>query len=189
MLKKELRKHYNSKRLAIQKNQYWILNAAILNQLNQFNWFNFTYISIFLPIKSNNEIDTFELLNYLTQNYPHLKICLPKTNFNDFSMQHILYTNQTVLVKNKYNIPEPLYGYLILPAQIDVIFVPLLAFDKQGNRVGYGKGFYDRFLANCNSSSVKIGLSFFDAVEYIDDVDTFDIKLTNCVTPQKIYTF
>lgn len=189
MLKKELRTLYLGKRLAIPKKEYWTYNAAILRQLNQFNWLNFTYVSIFLPIKNMNEVDTFELLEYLKQNHPHLKICLPKTDFNDFSLQHLLYTDQTVLVKNKYDIPEPLYGNLILPNQIDVVFVPLLAFDEQGYRVGFGKGFYDRFLANCSKSVVKIGLSFFNAENQITDIDGYDVKLTNCITPHKVYTF
>jgi 5-formyltetrahydrofolate cyclo-ligase len=51
-----------------------------------------------------------------------------------------------------------------------VVFVPLLAFDKKGNRVGYGKGFYDAFLSKCKPETIKIGLSFFEAEETIDDV-------------------
>jgi 5-formyltetrahydrofolate cyclo-ligase len=70
-----------------------------------------------------------------------------------------------------------------------VVFVPLLAFDKQGNRVGYGKGFYDRFLANCKPETIKIGLSFFEVENEIADVFNNDIELDYCVTPNKIYTF
>ncbi len=189
MLKKELRILYHTKRLELTKSQYWALNNSILSQLVHFNWAIYGCVSIFLPIKNHNEIDTFEILNYFNNYYPNIKIGIPKTNSQDLSLQHLHYTDQTVLIKNTYNIPEPLYGALILPSQIDIVFVPLLAYDIKGNRVGYGIGVYDRFLATCNSNVIKIGLSFFEAEDQIVDVDTFDIKLTNCVTPNKIYTF
>ncbi|MNY64409.1 5-formyltetrahydrofolate cyclo-ligase family protein [compost metagenome] len=70
-----------------------------------------------------------------------------------------------------------------------MVFVPLLAFDIHGNRIGYGKGFYDKFLAECKPETIKIGLSFFEAVNQIDDVFESDIKLDYCVAPEKIYQF
>ena len=72
---------------------------------------------------------------------------------------------------------------------IDVVFVPLLAYDKQGNRVGYGKGFYDKFLSECKSNVVKIGLSFFDPEEFIEDVFENDVKLNICITSLEVYNF
>jgi 5-formyltetrahydrofolate cyclo-ligase len=104
-------------------------------------------------------------------------------------MTHYLLTDNTKFKKNKYNILEPLYGLEVPVAKIDVIFVPLLAFDIKGNRVGYGKGFYDKFLAKCKPETVKIGLSFFEAEEKIEDVSENDIQLNYCVTPNNIFTF
>ena len=69
------------------------------------------------------------------------------------------------------------------------MFIPLLAFDVCGNRVGYGKGFYDDFLKNCSKDTVKIGLSFFEAETVIHDVELHDVRLDYCVTPNKSYTF
>ena len=74
------------------------------------------------------------------------------------------------------------------PKKIDVVFVPLLAFDLEGNRVGYGKGYYDRFLKNCTSECIKIGVSFFPPEKKINN-DTLDVNLNYCVTPDKIYSF
>ena len=74
-------------------------------------------------------------------------------------------------------------------SKIEVVFIPLLAFDKQGNRVGYGKGFYDKFLAECNPNTIKIGLSFFEPEELISDVNTKDIQLYYCVTPNRTIKF
>lgn len=104
-------------------------------------------------------------------------------------MTHFLLTDNTKIKKNEYNIPEPVNGLPVPVENIEVVFVPLLAFDVFGNRIGYGKGFYDKFLANCKPETVKIGLSFFESVNQIDDIFESDIKLDYCVTPQKIYTF
>jgi 5-formyltetrahydrofolate cyclo-ligase len=104
-------------------------------------------------------------------------------------MTHYLLTDSTTIKKNTWNIPEPINGIPIVTKQIDVVFVPLLAFDDSGHRVGYGKGFYDKFLANCKPEVIKIGLSFFKSIEKIVDVFENDIKLDYCVTPDKIYRF
>lgn len=77
-----------------------------------------------------------------------------------------------------------------MPAsKIEVVFIPLLAYDKNGNRIGYGKGFYDRFLDKCSTETIKIGLSFFDQEQHIIDVSENDVKLNYCVTPKKIYCY
>jgi len=72
---------------------------------------------------------------------------------------------------------------------MEVVFIPLLAYDKNGNRVGYGKGFYDKFLAECNPNTIKIGLSFFEPEELISDINTSDVQLNYCVTPNKTFKF
>ena len=104
-------------------------------------------------------------------------------------MAHFLLTDNTKIKKNEYNIPEPVNGLEVPSNKIDVVFVPLLAFDKTGNRVGYGKGFYDKFLSECKPDAIKIGLSFFEAEELISDIFEGDIKLDYCVTPNDVYSF
>ena len=74
-------------------------------------------------------------------------------------------------------------------SNIDVVFVPLLAFDKLGHRVGYGKGFYDKFLRGCRPKIIKIGLSFFEIEKPIEDTHLNDVNLDYCVTPKHIYMF
>jgi 5-formyltetrahydrofolate cyclo-ligase len=93
------------------------------------------------------------------------------------------------LGRNKYDIPEPIHGKIVPALEIDAVFIPLLGFDVNGNRVGYGKGFYDRFLSECRPDVVKIGLSFFDPVEKINDLNKYDIPLDLCITPGKIWDF
>ncbi|NNC48928.1 MAG: 5-formyltetrahydrofolate cyclo-ligase, partial [Flaviramulus sp.] len=116
-------------------------------------------------------------------------IVISKSDFETGNMMHFLLTDNTTIKKNSYNIPEPIDGIVIPDNKIEVVFVPLLAFDKIGHRVGYGKGFYDRFLANCKPETIKIGFSFFEAENEIVDVLQSDIALNYCVTPKKIYQF
>ena len=104
-------------------------------------------------------------------------------------MTNYLLTDNTKIKVNSYNIPEPVDGIEVPNTKLNVVFIPLLAFDTNGNRVGYGKGFYDRMLEKCTPDTIKIGISFFEASEIIDDVSVNDIKLDYCVTPEKIYTF
>ena len=94
-----------------------------------------------------------------------------------------------MLKLNSRNIPEPENGIEISNKQIEVVFIPLLAFDNLGNRIGYGKGFYDAFLKNCPRTTLKIGLSFFEAQGSLIESETHDIPLDYCITPNKIYTF
>jgi 5-formyltetrahydrofolate cyclo-ligase len=104
-------------------------------------------------------------------------------------MTSILLTDTTKIKKNDYNIPEPVDGIEVPSNKIEVVFIPLLAYDKTGNRVGYGKGFYDKFLAECHTNTIKIGLSFFEPEELISDVTTSDVQLNYCVTPNKVIKF
>ncbi|HSK11967.1 MAG TPA: 5-formyltetrahydrofolate cyclo-ligase, partial [Phnomibacter sp.] len=80
-------------------------------------------------------------------------------------------------------------GTLLDPTDIDVILVPLLAFDEQGHRLGYGKGFYDRFLKDCRPDALKIGLSWFEAETALPEIGAHDVPLNYCVTPHRLYVF
>ncbi len=93
------------------------------------------------------------------------------------------------MVENSWGISEPSSGARIKPEEIDMVVVPLLCFDVSGHRTGYGKGFYDRFLAACRSDCVKIGVSHFGPVDRIDDIREHDVRLDACVTPGHTYTF
>jgi 5-formyltetrahydrofolate cyclo-ligase len=140
-----------------------------------------------LPITEQKEVDTELILHLLSGK--DKEIIISKADFDSRKMTHFLLTDNTKFKKNEYNIPEPVDGIEVPSNKIEVVFVPLLAFDKQGHRVGYGKGFYDNFLAECAPETIKIGLSFFEAEKLINDVYENDIKMDYCITPNKIYTF
>lgn len=143
-----------------------------------------------MPIADNKEIDTFSVLEYFKEHEPGLKVVIPRTNFEKIEMENVLFDPEyTILGRNKYGIPEPIHGRIIPSQNIDVVIMPLLAFDLSGNRVGYGKGFYDRFLESCRPDTRKIGLSFFEPVEKIEDINEFDKVLDACITPDRIWEF
>lgn len=189
MTKKELRTIYREKRAALKPGEVEKMQDLILIGFQQLPLPFFEYLHMYLPAHAHVEVDTFPLMEYLKFINPGLQVVIPKIYPEDRSMQHYIYDADTVLVPNRYDIMEPEGGRMVPEDQIDVVIVPLLAFDEKGNRVGYGKGFYDRFLSRCRKDIIKVGLSFFDAERRIDDTDEFDIPLTYCITPGKIYEF
>lgn len=187
MNKNELRIKYKNLRKALTSNKVEDLSLAISNQLLKLHIWNFSFYQIFLSIEEQKEVNTDYILNILSGKDKN--ILISKSNFETMELTHFLLTDSTKIEKNKHNIPEPIDGIEISNDKIEVVFIPLLAFDKQGNRVVYGKGFYDKFLAKCNPKTLKIGLSFFEAEDKINDVFESDIKLDYCVTANTIYQF
>ncbi len=187
MTKKELRQKYKSKRQELQDTEIDDLSLVITNKVLMLPIWDKTYFHIFLPIIEQKEVNTEFILHLLSGK--DKEIIISKSDFETREMTNFLLTDNTKIKKNEYNIPEPVDGLEVPTNKIEVIFVPLLAFDKIGNRVGYGKGFYDKFLAKCYPNTIKIGLSFFEAEEIIEDVLESDVKLNYCVTPKGVYQY
>jgi 5-formyltetrahydrofolate cyclo-ligase len=187
MTKSELRNKYKSLRDALSINQVDDLSISIANQLLKLPIWEHSFYHLFLSIEEQKEVNTDYILNILSGKDKN--IVISRSDFKSGLMTHYLLTDSTVIKKNSYHIPEPVGGIEITSGKLEVVFIPLLAFDKQGHRVGYGKGFYDRFLSECKPSTIKIGLSFFEEVDKIDDIIESDVKLDYCVIPKKIYKF
>ena len=187
MTKTQIRKKYKALRQTLSLDNVEDFSLAIANQLLKLSIWDKSFYHIFLTIEEQKEINTDYILNILAGKDKHSVIS--KSNFEDYSMTHFLLTDSTTIKKNHYNIPEPTEGIEIKSSQLEVVFIPLLAFDNTGNRVGYGKGFYDRFLANCKPETLKIGLSFFEVDTEIFETSEDDIKLDYCVTPKQVFQF
>lgn len=187
MLKKELRKKYKELRQGLTPEAIEDKSLAIANRLLQLDIWDKTYYHLFLSIEEQKEIDTEFILQILAGK--DKEIVVSKSDFTSLEMTHYLLTDNTKFKKNEYNIPEPVDGLEVPVTKIDVVFVPLIAFDLKGNRVGYGKGFYDKFLSQCKPDTIKIGLSFFEAEDKIKYISDNDIQLDFCVTPNKLYFF
>ncbi len=187
MTKANLRKSYKIQRAALTKNHVEAYSVAIANQLLQLAIWDKDYYHVFLPITDQKEINTEYILHVLQGKDKHCIIS--KSDFKSFKMTSFLLQDNTKIALNSYGIPEPVDGIELNNSKIEVVFIPLLAYDTTGNRVGYGKGFYDRFLTECNLDVIKIGLSFFKPeTELIDALET-DIKLDYCVTPDEVFKF
>ncbi|MBC8111595.1 MAG: 5-formyltetrahydrofolate cyclo-ligase [Verrucomicrobia bacterium] len=190
MNKKELRKHFLQQQKVLSLKQQTEFSQQICEQ-----FFNFTDLSeihtlhIFLPIEKNNEINTWLIINYLQAHFPAIQIAAPKVESSTFTIQNFVLSKETSFIINPWGITEPENGEIIEARQIDLVVLPLLCFDEKGFRVGYGKGFYDRFLANCRTDIKKTGLSYFSPVPMIEDINQFDIAMNVCITPEENYIF
>lgn len=189
MLKKELRKKFRAERFSLTPADCTKRDDLLLIQFQKLSLPPLQAVLSFYPIEEKREINIFLLTDFLLFRYPGLQLCYPKTNIFQNTMQAVMATAETGFDANEYGIPEPVAGEIIDATYLDAVFVPLLAFDKHGNRVGYGKGFYDRYLEDCRADCLKIGLSYFDAVERIEDAGEFDVPLNYCITPQSTYVF
>ena len=183
--KEKLRLKYIKKRLHISDFERKLLSKEIANQCLKLPIWHKKIFHIFLSIHKNKEVDTDPLVSLLKDK--NKKIIIPK--INGLNLNHYVYEKNILIKKNNLGIPEPLNGNKIKINLIEVVFVPLIIVDKIGNRVGYGKGYYDRFLINCDKKVIKVGLSFFDIIEKIEDTTYDDIKLNYCITPKKIIKF
>ncbi|WP_162126969.1 5-formyltetrahydrofolate cyclo-ligase [Flavobacterium phycosphaerae] len=187
MYKKELRVKYKALRSQLSPAEIEDKSMAMANRLLSLAIWERTYFHLFLTIEEHKEVDTEFILQILAGK--DKEIVVAKSNFETLEMTNYLLTDNTKFQKNQYNIYEPVDGIEVPVTKIDVVFVPLLAYDKQGNRVGYGKGFYDKFLSQCKADVIMIGLSFFEPEAVIDDVFAGDIRLDYCVTPAMVYSF
>lgn len=189
MTKAELRKDYKQRRTLLTEAEISSFNRALQEHLKQYDWRSVYYVHTFLPILGQNEPDMWSFITNIRIYYPHIGIVVSRSEPRDCSMQHFLLTADIDLKENVWGVVEPVGGERISETLLDVVLVPLLIADKEGNRVGYGKGFYDRFLAKCRPDCRKIGVSLFEPIEKIDDVDPLDVPLDMLITPQGKTTF
>ena len=185
MNKIEARKKYLDLRKKLDNVQIISKSISISNNLQDLPIWEHNFYHIYLPIKEKNEVDTMPIINIL--NNKKKKVLIPRSDFNNTTMKSFLLNDNTVLKKNNYGITEPINNEEFI-GRIDVIFIPLVAYDLIGNRVGYGKGFYDKFIRNQKNKILRVGLSFFNPEKRIK-IDEHDENLDFCVTPNRIFSF
>ena len=189
MNKKSLyRTAYLRRRKLLSSNELNRRNLLIQSYLIELgNIWTKSRVHIFLPIKNNNEVDTWPIIDFVETN--NGVPIVSHSNLANNSMIHYIYDPEMPIEENKWGIPEPLAGRQIEANLIDIVFIPLLAFDNHGNRVGYGKGYYDRFLSECRSDCKKIGLSFSPPMNKIYGMEPSDVKMDYCISPQGLHNF
>ncbi|MFN8349378.1 MAG: 5-formyltetrahydrofolate cyclo-ligase [Spirosomataceae bacterium] len=190
MTKKELRQLFKERRVALSSSEIAAQSQAIARLF--FSFFaveNLKAIHTYLPIRRQNEVDTFPIIYTVQEKFLKTHLVISRSLAETVEMEHFQWVPDMTLTVNSWGIlePNPQSSIHYPLSEIDLIIVPLLAFDLHGNRVGYGKGFYDRFLAKCRSDVLKVGVSFFEPVDRISDVSPFDIRLDYCITPDRVW--
>ena len=189
MTKKELRKYHLEKRKQLAQEECAAFNLKLYNLFFASIDLSFVRVlHIYLPIGKNNEPDTWIIIDRIRREFPHIRLSIPRVAANG-ELENVFFEGMHQLEKSSLSIPEPRTGVPTPDEKIDMVIVPLLAFDEQGFRVGYGKGFYDRFLKRTRPECKKVGLSYFVAEKRIDDVDAHDVPLDQCVTPEGVMQF
>lgn len=184
MNKKDLRKQFKALRSALPAPQLlydsWAITARLLREID---WKQYHTLHIFLPMLQRHELNTFPLIHALWRDFPHLRVCVPRVNIQEQVLENLLFMPETRLVVESFGQLEPALPTFVPAQEVDIAVVPLLVYDKQNYRVGYGKGHYDKFLPTCSPNVFKIGISQFAPVEKITDVDAFDVRLDKIFVP------
>ncbi|MEO6905688.1 MAG: 5-formyltetrahydrofolate cyclo-ligase [Ginsengibacter sp.] len=189
MKKQELRDIFKEKRKTLSVTDIKKFNDLILINFQKLNLPFINCAHTYIASLKLGEPDTATIVKYLQFKNPLIKIVIPKIDIHSGKMVNYHFNKGVELITNTFGIEEPKEGNIISENEIDLVLIPLLAFDKRGYRVGFGKGYYDKFLCRCKPNVIKIGLSFFDPEEQISDISGFDIPLNFCITPKDTFSF
>jgi 5-formyltetrahydrofolate cyclo-ligase len=187
MKKKEIRIQYKQLRSSLPPEERRKKEEQITELFKLLALPHIEIVHRYLAVEEQNELSIEGIVRQLSLTCPSIRQAVPVMRQEEMISVH--FEEGMALHKNKWGISEPVTSVPVPEQTIDCVLLPLLAFDSHGNRVGYGKGCYDRLLVRCRKDVIKIGFSFFDPVECIDDTDKFDIPLNYCITPDRIYEF
>lgn len=181
MNKKDIRKSILQKRDTLKtrgEKDFLIFDRLISSNIYKKSKVLFTYVSF------GSEVDTLALIEKAISDGK--TVCIPKTNFEDKEMKAIKIESLRELIKTKQGILEPIGGEELNIDSIDFIIMPGVAFDFNGNRIGYGAGFYDRFLNKQRKKSIKVALCY--ETQIIEDAmaEEHDIKVDYIITENYI---
>lgn len=181
-LKAELRIHFLQLRKNLGKAQIEKLSQKITHNFLNSDFIKHSSFGIFLTLENKYEVET----RYLTENLLKLGKIIGIPVIKNSSMDFYRFDENTSLRVGYGGIYEPIAAANFQP---EVVITPLLISDKRGYRVGYGKGFYDRYFREKNPDCIKVGINFFSSIERIDDTNASDIPLDYLITPENIESF
>lgn len=188
MTKAELRRIYLAKRQTLSEAERDALSLQIAqNVFTNFDLDRIDFLHCYISIGKFREIDTRPIFEWIWSEFPRVQALVPKVNYETGEIESLKYGSETELAQSQWQIHEPIHNEIVEADRVDIVIVPLVCFDRRGHRVGYGKGFYDRFLGRCRPDCLKVGLSFFGPVDEIADAHGGDVRLDFCVTPQELY--
>ncbi|MDX1628355.1 MAG: 5-formyltetrahydrofolate cyclo-ligase [Fulvivirga sp.] len=183
-----LRNVFLEKRLFLSQQEHQKRNKLLAENLfARIDISQYKCMHTFLSITDKKEVDTHAIIDKAVELNDQLQVVISKTKPKGI-LEHYLLDHDTVVETNNWGIPEPINGKLADISKIDLILVPLITFDKVGHRIGYGKGYYDRFLKQVPTAT-KIGLSLTPPLDLIQYIESNDVKMDACVTPFELYSF
>lgn len=182
MNKQTLRKTYLEKRITLTPEEFSRRNELLLAQVKGIRAnIGGGPVHIFLPIQKFKEVNTWPIIHWLWAH--HIGTITTITNIKKNELRHVWLTNDTKLLESKWGIPEPVDAEAADAAACTIVFVPLVAFDQQLNRIGYGKGFYDMFLAGLPPHVKRVGLSLAPPLDLIPYAEPHDEALHAVIWP------
>jgi 5-formyltetrahydrofolate cyclo-ligase len=188
MSKDELRRLYLDRRMALRQDEMADYNRAIHRRIfSLLGRHDFQYAHIFLPLVPKHEIDTWPVIRWLWKNGK--AVLVPGMEGVPPRLQTLRLDAASQITEGHWGVPEPMHPVQADRNLIEVMLLPLVAFDKSGYRLGYGKGYYDFFIRSIERPVLKIGLSFFAPVEEIPSPDEWDVPLDMAVTPEAVFRF
>ncbi len=186
--KKVLRETYLEKRLFLSDEEYEERSRLLLrNFINTIDFSGIAHLHTFLPIVEKREVNTWLFIHHLRSVKEDIHLYTSRS-LPGGKLEHFHLKEDTRLLVNKWGIPEPAEAEAIKPSHLDIILVPLIIFDKTGHRIGYGKGYYDRFLLQYPDAR-KIGVSLSPPLDKIRFMEEMDVAMNQCLTPFQTYTF
>ena len=186
--KQALRTQYLAQRNALSPQEVERLSVQVLDQVA--HWLaqreELQHFHLYLPIVGQQEVNTLLLRELLEQEGKTLYTS--RVRKGELGLDTLKLPREATLRADRWGIPLPDKEELVSPESIEVVFVPLLAYDRQGNRLGFGKGYYDFFLGSLSPEVLKVGLSFFGPEEAIP-AEAHDVSLDFCVTSVRTWVF
>jgi 5-formyltetrahydrofolate cyclo-ligase len=154
----------------------------------ELDWPGYQRVMVYLPIADQNEVDTWPLVRWVWERWPGIEVYLPRVV--GAVLEAVLVTLETAVPQSAWGIPEPVGGAVLEPnAALDMVIIPLLGFDGRGHRVGYGRGFYDRFLVT-QPGATRVGLGY-ECLKVDRSIasEDHDVRLQVVVTERQLYWF
>lgn len=181
-MKQLLRKKIGAERKSLSEATFFDYSKKICDTFLQSNEFKeANIIHCYVSMNARKEVDTISLLQKIIDSG---KTVIVPVMLTDGLLEHVQLNNLDVLKENAWGILEPVQGIKLNPDTADCIIVPMLAGDIHGNRLGYGKGYYDRFLSGSNA--IKIGFCFDFAILDTLPTEQHDEKLSYIITEKRI---
>lgn len=172
--KQSIRKTMKQKRLFLDKETFFHNSEIIFNKIINHSQYKKARI-VGVYVSMNNEVDTHHLIEYMLKD--HI-VVTPKVNGNNMDFFRI--ESFSDLKEGYFHVLEPITKEVVEPSDIDLMIVPMLAYDRNNHRVGYGKGYYDKYFSR-GFKGYKLGLAFSSQeVEKIEN-DAFDYALDEII--------